>query len=70
MKPVLATVGPGGVGGDERVGAEGNGEIVPDEGELGAGTDCDPVNVLRTTFLTDDEGRLDLVLSRALGRAQ
>ena len=40
------------------------------EGLLAQANDCDPENVLSATFLTADVGKLYLILSRSLGRAQ
>ena len=40
------------------------------EGLLAQANDCDPENMLSATFLTADVGKLYLILSRSLGRAQ
>ncbi len=40
------------------------------EALLAQATDCDPENLLSTTFLTADVGKLYLILSRSLGRTQ
>ena len=55
---------------DERFRTEANRYIKQFEALLDQATDCDPEQVLSTTFLTADVGKLYLVLSRSLGRAQ
>jgi hypothetical protein len=55
---------------DERFRVEANRYIKQFETLLTQATDCDPENVLNTTFLTADVGKLYIILSRSLGRTQ
>jgi hypothetical protein len=55
---------------DERFRSEANRYIKQFETLLNQATDCDPENLLSTTFLTADVGKLYIILSRSLGRTQ
>jgi hypothetical protein len=55
---------------DERFRIEANRYIEQFETLLDRATDCDPENLLSTTFLTADVGKLYIILSRSLGRTQ
>ena len=55
---------------DERFRIEANRYIKQFETLLNQVTDCDPENLLSTTFLTADVGKLYIILSRSLGRTQ
>jgi len=55
---------------DERFRIEAKRYIKQFETLLERATDCDPENLLSTTFLTADVGKLYIILSRSLGRAQ
>ncbi len=55
---------------DERFRIEANRYIKQFETLLDRATDCDPENLLSTTFLTADVGKLYIILSRSLGRTQ
>ena len=55
---------------DERFRIEANRYIKQFETLLDQATDCDPENLLSTTFLTADVGKLYIILSRSLERTQ
>ena len=55
---------------DERFRIEANRYIKQFETLLEQATDCDPENLLSTTFLTADVGKLYIILSRSLERTQ
>ena len=55
---------------DQRFRIEANRYIKQFETLLDQATDCDPENLLSTTFLTADVGKLYIILSRSLERTQ